>query len=244
MVGRRSENRLATHSPSSTIPLCRVLALVLGCAVASALASGKAGTWKSAGTLNGHAVEIMDPGLVEPDGFEPNGPASVCVVLPAVRQCYTPSNENGSAFGRDPQASVMSLGGGLDAIVFSADSGGVSGWMRKVDILKTETHGGKQLESLLGGGVVLSNQSEWRLWSEPSISSKKILVAADYVWGDGESHYGPHRFKVSVYVFGRTTPVYFLQDEYMTMKKYDTDSGEDVLRAERLEIFARLRRLH
>ena len=212
--------------------------VIFVCLLAAAAVHSGNSKWTRVATFRGYPVEVFDPGTDE-DGFEPLGSASICVLLTSTRQCYTPANKNGLAFGREPRAAVVNLGPDFDAILFRADSGGVSGWLRSLALVRINEAGGKTLKNLLPRQTVVSNQSEYDFWAEPGISSRKILVVADYQWGDGEGHYDAHRYKVSTYVYGNAG-AFRLRDEYMTRKKYDLEM-EHVLIKERDEILARLR---
>src|SRR6266849_6466767 len=68
-------------------------------------------------------------------------------------------------------------------------------------------------------------------------------VTATYEWGDGETHFSAHRFRISTYVFGHQLQNYTLQDEYITAKKYASFDQADkitVLQNEKSEILTRL----
>jgi hypothetical protein len=72
-------------------------------------------------------------------------------------------------------------------------------------------------------------------------------VTADYVFGPDEGHYGEHRYIISAYVLKPSFLLdglyYFLDDRYMTARKYDLESNVDILSSEKQEILARLRRV-
>jgi len=174
--------------------------------------------------------------------FFPKGPASVCVEGPPRRQCYTGPKD----FGNDPEARVVHLKKGVDALLFSAATGGVSGLGIHFALLRVGTE--RDLEDCFMKQVMLSEQSQHAFWTIPSISDALILVTADYVWGPDEAHHGEHRFIVSAYVWKRQSmldyPTYYLDDRFMTAKKYDVDDKADVLGSEKQEILARLRRLN
>ena len=93
----------------------------------------------------------------------------------------------------------------------------------------------------------VSNQSQYAFWSDPTISDAQIFITADYVWGPDESHYSEHRFIISAYVLRSSSllddPGYFLEDRFMTVRKYDQDANDDILAAEKTEIINRLKRL-
>jgi hypothetical protein len=109
----------------------------------------------------------------------------------------------------------------MNALFFSADSGGVSG---------SSLH-----FALLQPGSADS----------PAISNAQIFVTADFVWGGGEAHHQEHRYFIG-YVLKSfpdlDRPYYFLDDRYMTVRKYDLERA-DILAAEKPEIIARLRRV-
>jgi len=181
--------------------------------------------------------------ITEPErgdyGF-PTGPATVCVQGPPQRQCYTAPKD----FGNSPEVAVVQLKKGLPAILFSAASGGVSGWGIHFAILRPGT--GKDLENLLFLDAPVANQSQHAFWSDPTVSDAQIFVTATYAWGSDESHYSEHRYIVSSYVL--KPPLYsgdgsyYLDDRYMTVHKYDLQAGADILTSEKQEILARLKR--
>jgi hypothetical protein len=70
----------------------------------------------------GREVTIIAPELEE-DGFFPKGPASVCVEGPQ-RQCYTAPKD----FGNSPAVTVVQVEKDMPALLFSAATGGVSGF--------------------------------------------------------------------------------------------------------------------
>jgi hypothetical protein len=133
----------------------------------------------------------------------------------------------------------------MPAILFSAASGGTSGWGIHFALLRPGP--GKDLQDLFLGDMSVSNQSRYSFWSDCAISDTPIFVVADYVWGPDESHYTPHRYSISSYVLKPSTLVddqlYYLEDRYMTVNRYDLEANDDVLTSEKAEIFTRLRRL-
>ena len=58
-----------------------------------------------------------------------------------------------------------------------------------------------------------------------------IFVTADFVWGPDEAHYESHRYMVSACVYKHAALTdyesYFLEDRYMTAKKYNSEAGQD-----------------
>jgi hypothetical protein len=97
------------------------------------------------------------------------------------------------------------------------------------------------------GQFTVSNQGEHAFWGDPAISHAPIFVTADYTVGADESHYSPHRYIISAYLRKSSTLVdgelYYLEDQYMTVRKYDREGGDNVLASEQKEILSRLRRV-
>jgi hypothetical protein len=100
----------------------------------------------------GRQVTVFTPEL-DAIGF-PKGPASVCVEGPPLRQCYTAPED----FGRDPMVEVVQLEKDNPVLLFSALSGGVSGWTIHFAFLRLGT--GKDLENFFLSDSSLSNQSQ------------------------------------------------------------------------------------
>jgi len=184
--------------------------------------------------FEGRPVTVTIP-KTDQDGFFPEGPSTVCIESP--RQCYMAPK----AYGIDPQVKIVELTKGMNAVFFSARSGGVSGRTVHFALLRPGSNG--QLDTILTVDGV-SNQSEYAFWTEPEISESPIFVVADYVWGPDEAHYSDHRFLISAYVLLPSDlldePAYFLDDRYMTRQKYDQDGGAQILKSERSEIISRL----
>ena len=182
----------------------------------------------------GREITIVDPGQKE-DGFEPKGPASVCLEGPPERQCYTTPQ----GYGNNPTVAVVQLQKDVPTLLFSAQSGGVSGFLIQFALLRPGA--GKDLQNFFFPDMSVSNQSQHAFWSNPAISQAQIFVTADFVWGPDESHYEPHRYIISAYTIFENR--YYLEDRYMTARKYDLDANADILNSEKQEILARLRRI-
>jgi hypothetical protein len=187
----------------------------------------------------GREVTIMEPEIE--DGMFPKGPATLCVEGPPTRQCYTAPKD----FGRNAQVVVVQLQKDTPALLFSVENGGVSGWSIRFALLVPGA--GSDLQDLFLSDMSFANQSQHSIWNERAISDLPIFVVADYVWGPDEGHYGEHRYIISAY-FPALSPTdesfnYYLQDRYMTTRKYDLDAGADLLASEKPEILARLKRV-
>ncbi len=184
----------------------------------------------------GRQVTIVEPELE--DGFVPKGPAAVCLEGPPQRQCYTAPQE----FGKAPKVDVVQLDRNTSALLFSAESGGVSGWSIHIALLVPGTD--KDLDDLFGSAISVSNQSQHAFWNDATISDAQIFLTADYVWGPDEGHYNEHRYIISAYVRRSSSMAdglyYYLEDRYLTTRKYNWDAN--VLASEKQEILARLRR--
>ena len=159
----------------------------------------------------GREVTISEPEL-DADGFFPKGPASVCVEGPPQRQCYTAPE----AFGRSPTVTVVQLEKDMPALLFSAASGGVSGFQIHFALLRPGT--GKNLKDLFSSDISLSNQSQHAFWNDLAISDAQIFVTAEYVLGPDEGHYGEHRYIISALVLRRNSSIvddfyYYLEDQ-------------------------------
>ena len=92
-----------------------------------------------------------------------------------------------------------------------------------------------QLTNLLPN-VTVTNLSEYHLWSAPNVSAMPILVTADFVWAEGEPHYGSHRYTITSYVYSQQSGLYSQRDEYVTATEYN----DKILEPEKDKIFARL----
>src|SRR6266496_2857974 len=112
----------------------RIAALLLVCA--SAVAQSRSDS--ELPRFAGKTVVITEP-ETDADGFFPKGPASVCLEGPQ-KQCYTAPKD----FGRNPKVTVVRLEKDIPALLFSAASGGVSGWAIHFALLRPG--GGKDLE--------------------------------------------------------------------------------------------------
>jgi hypothetical protein len=189
----------------------------------------------------GRKITLVEPGYKDEPGVFPKGPASICIEGPPQRQCYTMRED----FGGNPAASLIQVEKDMPAVLFSADSGGVSGWSVHFALLHPGS--GNSLEDLFLADVTVSNQNQHGFLNDPSISPSPIFLIADYAWGPDEGHYGQHRFTISAYVrlisADFDSEAYHLEDRYMTAKKYDLEENADVLASEKPEILARLRRV-
>jgi hypothetical protein len=185
--------------------------------------------------FQGRDVILIDPGMK--DGFEPNGPASVCIEGPPLRQCFTMPE----GYGRAPAVKLVEMRKDDPLLVFSAETDGVSGFGVQFAFLRSSE--GKELDNVLPGGARISDQSRSDFLREPAISDHLIFVTAQYKWGPSEAHLDSHRFIITAYVWIYSSLTdswgYYADDEYLTVSKYDSES-DDILARERPEIVRRL----
>jgi hypothetical protein len=186
------------------------------------------------------------PGVTDTDGFPTSG-AKLCL-LNARGTCFQmPSHKeeaSGSVtyeFGLDPMAEKHLLKGGGSFVLFSSQfSGGGSGTLDSLAILRFEGDG-KIVNLLPFGGV--TNQSDRTMWQIASVSNFPILLTADFYWMEGETHFSKHRYTVTAYRFDPGLDRYVKALSYRTSKKYpglDEVDRVDVLNTERAQILQRL----
>jgi hypothetical protein len=187
----------------------------------------------------GHAIATAKSKF-DADGFATD-PASVCVEFVPKRQCYTAPND----YRNHPTATVVQVQKDTPALFFSAESYGVSGWQIHFALLRPGA--GSDLEDIFRSDTSVSNQSQHEFWTDSSISDAQIFVTAEYVWGHDECHTCIHRYLISAYVLKPSSYAdalfYYLEDRYMTIRKYNLDTKANVLASERQEILARLKRI-
>jgi hypothetical protein len=197
-------------------------------------------TGNPAFVFNGQPAEVIAPAPT-PGGDEPSGPAKVCLVRTG--KCFTAGDpKRDPPFGFAPKATIVHLNAAREAVLFTAvASAGGSGSMTLLSLL--DLRNGNLVDLL--PGVAISNQGEYKIWQVATVSSTAIVVTADAVWGDGETHFARHRFSVSAYALGSQVPLYRLRDQYVTAKKYpsfDEVKQIAVLEDEKPEILQRLLR--
>jgi hypothetical protein len=142
-------------------------------------------------------------------------------------------------FGLDPCSERLPLATGGSWVFFAGTfSGGGSGWLERLAVLRYD---GDSIINLMPFKTV-TNISDRAMWTVPNASPYPILVDADFIWSDGESHFEPHFYMVEAWLFDSRSDHYVRAFSYRTTKKYDGDMRKPhVLGPERDEI---LRRLH
>jgi hypothetical protein len=190
----------------------------------------------------------VSEGQLDQDGFPISG-AKLCLVV-SKDSCYQmPSHaSDGSGrvtyeFGLEPHSKILPLTTGGSWAFFSATfSGGGSGTLTRLAVLRYEYEDGLGRFTNLLPYVELTNVSEHAMWTIPSASPYPVLVHADFIWGNGETHFAPHYYTVEVWRFDTATDRYSKAVSYRTSKKYEGgDSGSiSVLGPERAEILRRI----
>jgi len=198
------------------------------------------------------------PGKADSDGCMPTTPARVCLGATGEAHCYAPPNDkHGSSekeeytFGLEPKAKAVGRFNAQELTLFTAMfSGCGSGTLTHLSLLTVRDG---QFANLLPK-VELTEQSEYKFWSFPQVSSLPILVTADFIWDfdsmkksnySEETHFARHRYTISLYMFDSKSSQYVQAARYETTKKYPGLDDVDeihVLDAERPAILAKLRR--
>lgn len=136
---------------------------------------------------------------------------------------------------------MVELAKDTPALLFSSETGGVTAFQTHLALLRPDT--GRDLADLLLGEVSLSNVGQHAFWSAPAISGEQVFLTADIVQGPDEVHYGDRRFMISAYFPALNDPNYYLQDRYMTWRRYGLAPRPNVLASEKPEIIERLKRV-
>jgi hypothetical protein len=221
----------------STVGAALIRSTVLLVWVSVCATAQTSGAEKKLPKFEGREVTLIEAEF-DADGF-PKSPASVCLEAPPQRQCYQAPKSHGVA----PEVSLVQVEKGLPALFFSASTRGGSGYLIHFALLRPGT--GKDLEDLFWSDPSVSSQSDHAFWKDETISDAPIFLTAEYIWGPSEGHVDDHRYIVSAYVWSFSSLIvnqgYFLQDRYMTARRYTV--ADKILDGEKPDILARLRRL-
>ena len=138
-------------------------------------------------------------GETDSDGF-PTTPARICISSGNGDQCYSPPLPKAPLppFGLSATAKDLKLATGAGLIVFTAESSsGGSGSLTSIALL--ENRNGRLFDLL--PSVTVTNQSEYRFWNLPTVSAMPVLVIADFVWREGETHFSQHHYRITTYAY-------------------------------------------
>jgi hypothetical protein len=169
------------------------------------------------------------------------GRQDICFQMPS--GTYSNSPNVTYEFGLEPHSERLQLAEGGSWIFFSATySGGGSGTLTRFAVLRYSGNGQTGTIVNLLPWVGATNVSDWAMWTVQGASAYPVLVHADFVWSEGEIHFGEHYYRVEAWKFDPGTDRYIRAFEYRTSRKYDggDHSPIRVLRPEREEIIRRL----
>lgn len=201
-----------------------------------------------------HSAELAFPryaqkeGRLDGEGLPLSG-VELCL-LPGRTQCFAmPSSPLPNSkteryeFGLQPRSERLPIGAGGSWVFFSGMfSGGGSGMLERVAVLRYGADG--RIENLMPE-VTETEVADRAMWNLPDVSPYPVFVRADYLWGDGETHFEAHRFRVDAWIFDPATQRYRRAMTYDTTRRYDRGDGDDkVLKVERDEILRRLAAAH
>lgn len=191
---------------------------------------------------------VQYQGTLDDDGFPTSGvkictksEQPVCYQMPPHQ--YLDSSTVFYQFGLNPQSERLPIEGGGSWIFFTGTfSGGGSGTLERLAVLRLEGIGANGKIINLLPYVAVTNVSNRAMWKVPKISPYPILVCADYIWNNGETHFGAHYFRVDAWLFDEKLDHYVKLISYQTKRRYDGgDEGQiSVLKAERKVILGRL----
>lgn len=147
-------------------------------------------------------------------------------------------------FGLDPRSERLLLAGGGSWVFFSGTfSGGGSGTLERIAVLRYQENGGVMAIVNLMPFVGVTNVSDRAMWTVPDASPYPIFVCADFLWGEGEPHFGQHYYTVEAWRFDPKEDRYVKAFSYRTATRYDGGDSTPVhvLAPERQEILRRLK---
>jgi hypothetical protein len=210
-------------------------AVVAGCAV------GVWGQGVRAGAVREFPAYKVYPGVLDEGGF-PISAARLCTIEAKAR-CFAlvdldpADKDDPPVFGLRPSAQRIKLSAGGSLVLFHAYTRGGSGSTEMYVLLHSDPDGRLRNTS---PKVFVSNLGDVAMWDLPTVSPVPVLVTADFIWGDGEAHYGDHFFEVRMYVYDAASDRYKLRHTYRTAHKYpgidNWESQPEVLEGERSRI--------
>lgn len=179
-------------------------------------------------TLSGGTVMVHVK--TEPGASDGTTPAKLCAASANKSSCY-PAVADNDRFPANPQFRLVARSkkrGTAQWILFTAER---QPFFSRQDHVLTllALDSSLQLRNTLPS-IVLSEQSETRVWYDPKLSPAPILSTADFVWNmQTETHFGQHHYRVRTYLWNEFSQSYRLSDEYVTVKQYPGfDEVEDV----------------
>lgn len=124
--------------------------------------------------------------------------------------------------------------------------GGGSGEVQLISLLVPDMKKAKWKNLL--PEIYITNLGEWKFLKCPLLSQRKLLVTADFIFSEEETHYSSHKYRIRIYNYSQKENNYILFDEYETNKKYyplegDMPPIESVINQEMKEILSRLKKI-
>ena len=187
-------------------------------------------------------------GQLDADGLPVSG-AKLCVIekenicyqMPS--ETYPGSDSVTYEFGLDPHSERLHLADGGSWYFFPPRIRAAAA-ARLHDLPSSDTgerRTGRIVNLLPWVGA--TNVSEWAMWTVQAASAYPVLVHADFLWGEGETHFSRHFYKVEAWKFDPRRDRYVKAFEYRTSRKYDGGdvSPIRVLGPERQEIIRRFK---
>jgi hypothetical protein len=179
----------------------------------------------------------------------PRSGVTLCV-LPEKTRCFEmpPSPIPGDAkdryqFALNPRSERLPLAGGGSWVFFSGMfSGGGSGMLERIAVLRHTADG--RIENLMPE-VTATDIADRAMWNVPEVSPYPVFVRADFIWANGEDHFGQHVFGVDGWTFDPAIHQYRKVFSYRTQRRYARGDDDDhVLKAERETILLHLKAAH
>lgn len=150
---------------------------------------------------------------------------------------------SGRDFFRRPMARIVAFAGSKHGVLFEASyNAGGSGSSNFWALLVFGSRG--SWKDLLPD-VTTSEQGDELYWHSAELSPYGLFTVADYKWGKGETHFGPHKYEIKTYKFCPSRGAYVLADQYLTSAKFpglDETDAISVIKPSFAEIRARLLR--
>lgn len=68
--------------------------------------------------------------------------------------------------------------------------------------------------------ITITNQAEYKILQDKGPALDGTLVTADFEWEEGESHFEPHKYRITIYRHNEHNKVFEPVGDYVTKKKY------------------------
>jgi hypothetical protein len=152
-------------------------------------------------------------------------PAKICFCTDSCRQCFEAKTDNAETVYNFQYVKKLSLepllknkepsNANLFITEYHYEGGSGSLNFLTLWVYKKET---KEFVNIVPK-ILFTEQGEYRLFTKEK-GFDEILVTADYIWGDNETHFSQHRYKIKIYKFDNNSKSFILHKEYTTKSKY------------------------